>query len=158
MPNRDDLHRFTPKLQQRLTAGSARILSAAVRHWRGRWFVAFQVETQREVRAPLRPDTSVGIDVGITHLAVLADSDGRVRYGAVKTELLLRVRVFKCDVCGLILDRDVNAAVNLVALVMGFSTGTGVAGDQDACASNPRGADRKTRATYPTLQGRGRAG
>jgi putative transposase len=36
--------------------------------------------------------------------------------GAVKAKLLLHVRVFTCESCGLILDRDVNAARNLLDL------------------------------------------
>ncbi|MGW2434141.1 IS607 family element RNA-guided endonuclease TnpB, partial [Streptomyces sp. NPDC001640] len=46
------------------------------------------------------------------------------------------------------LDRDDNAALNLAALARACSTGTGVAGDQDAVkVSKPRGADQKTRTT-----------
>jgi putative transposase len=67
--------------------------------------------------------------------------------GAVKAKLPLHVRVFACDVCGLVIDRDENAARNLAALAAACTTGTGVAGDQDAPASKPRGADWKTRAT-----------
>jgi putative transposase len=49
--------------------------------------------------------------------------------GAVKAKLPLRVRVFHCDVCGLVLDRDLNAARNLAQLVTELSeSGTGVAG------------------------------
>ncbi|MFG3602685.1 IS607 family element RNA-guided endonuclease TnpB [Micromonospora chersina] len=69
---------------------------------------------------------------------------------AVKTKLPLHVRTFICDECGLILDRDANAARNLAALAAAATTGTGVAGDQDAQASKPRGADQKTRATRPS--------
>ncbi|WP_405138021.1 RNA-guided endonuclease TnpB family protein [Nocardia sp. NBC_01388] len=76
--------------------------------------------------------------------------------GVVKAKLPLRVRVFACDACGLVLDREVNAARNLVALAAAqCSAGTGVAGDQGAAALNPRRADRKTRTTHP---GRGRGG
>ena len=38
------------------------------------------------------------------------------RCGAVKESLLLWERVFWCDACGLVLDRDENAARNLAAL------------------------------------------
>lgn len=55
-----------------------RILSATVRLDRGRWFVAFQVEEQQPLVRVARPDAAVGIDLGITSLAVLADSDGNV--------------------------------------------------------------------------------
>ncbi|MFE3798512.1 IS607 family element RNA-guided endonuclease TnpB [Nocardia tengchongensis] len=40
---------------------------------------------------------------------------------AVKTKLALGERVFRCDHCGLVLDRDVNAARNLAALVSSAS-------------------------------------
>jgi len=35
--------------------------------------------------------------------------------GAVKSKLPLSVRVYKCDACGLVVDRDINAAANLAA-------------------------------------------
>ncbi|WP_155053934.1 RNA-guided endonuclease InsQ/TnpB family protein, partial [Streptomyces blattellae] len=73
-------HEPTVKLLTRVQAGTARILSAAVRHERGRWFVSFQVETAREIVRVDRPDAAVGIDLGVKHLAVLADSSGEVRY------------------------------------------------------------------------------
>jgi putative transposase len=47
--------------------------------------------------------------------------------------------VFTCP-CGLVMDRDENAAVNLRQLV----TGAGVAGYPGASAPNVRGADRET--------------
>src|SRR6185312_14161038 len=58
--------------------------------------------------------------------------------GTVKTKLALSERVYNCDVCGLVIDRDRNAARNLAALAAQFdTTGSGpVAG---------RGADQKTR-------------
>jgi putative transposase len=63
--------------------------------------------------------------------------------GAVKAKLPLRVRTFECDNCGLVLDRDLNAARNL-ALLVERETGTGVAGDPQPQGSNGCGADRKT--------------
>ncbi|WP_328903156.1 IS607 family element RNA-guided endonuclease TnpB [Streptomyces sp. NBC_00441] len=90
------------------------------------------------------------------------------RCGAVKAKLPLHVRVFECDACGLVLDRDENAGHNLLALATHnttcatSSTGTGVAGDLDPTTrvgSKPRGANRKTRATLTGHQaGKGRAG
>ncbi|MFJ7234406.1 IS607 family element RNA-guided endonuclease TnpB [Streptomyces tendae] len=277
-------HEPTIKLLARIQAGRARILSATVRHERGRWFVSFQTETARETTHVDRPDAAVGIDLGVKHLAVLADSSGQTRYepnpkyldgalkllkihsrrvsrrrgpdrttgqkpskrwqkanrernkvhhrvanlrtdalhklttrvraeygtvvledlnvagmlrnkriarrvadagfgeirrqltykgrrnscptvvanrwnptskscsncGAVKAKLPLHVRVFTCGTCGLVLDRDENAARNLVALAAACTAGTGVAGDQDTLrVSKPRGADRKTRRQRP---------
>ncbi|MET8807097.1 IS607 family element RNA-guided endonuclease TnpB [Streptomyces sp. NPDC004546] len=274
----------TGSLLTRFQAGTARILSATVRHERGRWFVSFQVEVAREITRVARPDVAVGIDLGVKALAVMADSTGEIRTvanpghydhalkrlrrasrvvsrrhgpdrrtgqkpsrrwekanaarnrvhhqvanlradalhklttsvtaeygtvvvedlnvagmlrnrrlarriadagfgeirrqfayktrqrhatrimvadrwypssktcsgcGAVKAKLPLHIRTYECDSCGLVLDRDDNAALNLAALAATVVTGTGVAGDQDTApaVSNPRGADRKTRAT-----------
>ncbi|MET8138567.1 IS607 family element RNA-guided endonuclease TnpB, partial [Streptomyces sp. NPDC005251] len=73
------VHEPTAKLLHRVQAGRARILSATVRHERGRWLVAFQVETARDIRRVARPDVAVGIDLGIKTLAVMADSAGEIR-------------------------------------------------------------------------------
>lgn len=79
----------------------------------------------------------------------------------MKVKLPLSMRVFECDACGLVLDRDANAGHNLTALAA-RTTGTGVAGDLDNAVkaeSKPRGADRKTRTTLPRRKaGTGRAG
>jgi putative transposase len=54
--------------------------------------------------------------------------------GVVKPKLPLRVRTFTCDACGLVIDRDLNAALNLKQYVArsGWET------------RNGRGADRQT--------------
>jgi len=58
--------------------------------------------------------------------------------GTVKAKLALSEREYICEACGLVIDRDRNAALNLAALAAEFDTaGSGsVAG---------RGADQKTR-------------
>ena len=58
--------------------------------------------------------------------------------GTVKSKLALSEREYECEACGLVIDRDRNAALNLAALAAQFDTaGSGpVAG---------RGADQKTR-------------
>ncbi|MEV6109028.1 IS607 family element RNA-guided endonuclease TnpB [Streptomyces sp. NPDC051940] len=279
-------HEPTAKLLARMQAGTARVLSATVRHERGRWFVSFQVEVKRDIERVTRPDVAVGIDLGVKTLATLADSTGEIRTvanprhyetalgrlrrasrvasrrrgpdprtgakpskrwekanaalgrvhhrvanlrtdalhklttavaaeygtivvedlnvagmlknrrlarriadvsfgeirrqltyktrrrhatrlvvadrwypssktcsgcGAVKAKLPLHIRTYTCDACGLVIDRDDNAALNLAALAAAAATGTGVAGDQDTApaVSKPRGADRKTRTTRP---------
>ncbi|MEH0424265.1 IS607 family element RNA-guided endonuclease TnpB [Streptomyces sp. B21-083] len=290
------VHEPTVKLLTRVQAGTARILSATVRHERGRWFVSFQAEVKRDLERVARPDTAVGIDLGVKTLAVMADSTGEIRTapnpghydrarkqlrrasrvvsrrqgpdrrtgaqpskrwekanaqrnkvhhrvanlredalhklttavaaeygtvviedlnvagmlrnrclarriadagfgeirrqldyktrrryatrlvvadrwypssktcsgcGAVKAKLPLHVRTYECDACGLVIDRDDNAALNLAALAAACVTGTGVAGDQDTApaVSKPRGADHKTRATRPRRKAEaGRAG
>jgi putative transposase-like DNA-binding protein/resolvase-like protein len=57
--------------------------------------------------------------------------------GAAKAKLALSEREYHCEACGLVMDRDRNAALNLAALAAEFDTaGSGpVAG---------RGADQKT--------------
>jgi IS605 OrfB family transposase len=69
------LHESARKLARRLEAGTARIMSATVRHGGGRWHVSFTVEVERDARRPSRPDSMVGVDVGIRHLAVLSTGE-----------------------------------------------------------------------------------
>lgn len=56
----------------------------------------------------------------------------------MKTKLALSEREYECEACGLVIDRDRNAALNLAALAAQFDT----AGSGPVAA---RGADRKTR-------------
>ncbi|GAA0372850.1 IS607 family element RNA-guided endonuclease TnpB [Micromonospora gifhornensis] len=58
--------------------------------------------------------------------------------GAVKAKLALSEREYQCEACGLVLDRDRNASLNLAALAAEFDT----AGSGPVAA---RGADQKTR-------------
>jgi putative transposase len=58
---------------------------------------------------------------------------------AVKPKLPLRVRTFHCEHCGLVLDRDTNAARNLAALVKRHVAQSGWE------TRNGRGADRNTK-------------
>jgi IS605 OrfB family transposase len=58
--------------------------------------------------------------------------------GAVKPKPSLAQRTFTCTECGLVLDRDLNAAINLARLVDRTVAGSGPE------TSNGRGADRKT--------------
>jgi len=57
---------------------------------------------------------------------------------AVKTKLPLRTRTYVCERCGLVLDRDENAALNLAALVKRQVAGSGPE------TRNGRGADRES--------------
>jgi transposase len=58
--------------------------------------------------------------------------------GAVRAKLALSERTYRCDACGLVLDRDVNAARNLAAYGRRQIAGSGPE------IPNGRGADRKT--------------
>lgn len=66
------------KLHERADMTGARILSATVRHERGRWFVSFTAEQDIARPAPRRPDAAAGVDLGIKTLAVIAASEGGV--------------------------------------------------------------------------------
>lgn len=77
--------------------------------------------------------------------------------GAVKAKLPLRVRVYHCDECGFVLDRDVNAARNLVALVSEAAGSTSAA----SCAgttNKPDGNPRQTHALWAAGTAAGRPG
>jgi putative transposase len=69
-------HESTRKLARRLERGTARIMAATIIRTQGRWFVSFACEVTRATAPPRRPWATIGVDVGIRHLAVL--SDGRV--------------------------------------------------------------------------------
>jgi IS605 OrfB family transposase len=69
------LHESARKLARRLDNGTARILSATVRRDGERWHVSFTVQVEHAERAPARPGAVVGVDVGITHLAVLSTGE-----------------------------------------------------------------------------------
>ena len=64
------------KLHERADTAGARILSAAVRHERGRWFVSFTAEQDIARPAAARPGIAAGVDLGIRTLAVVATSEG----------------------------------------------------------------------------------
>jgi putative transposase len=68
-------HESTRKLARRIERGTARIRSVTVSHRRGRWFVSFCVEITRDDPATIRPDTAVGVDLGIKSLAVLSTGE-----------------------------------------------------------------------------------
>ena len=60
--------------------------------------------------------------------------------GAVKAKLSLNERTYRCDGCGLVMDRDLNAAVNILVAGSAPETlnahgGTGRRGNQHGCAT-----------------------
>jgi len=69
------LHESARKLARRIQAGTARILSATVSVRGERWHVAFTVEIERAPRVPAHPGTVIGVDLGVTSLAVLSDGE-----------------------------------------------------------------------------------
>ena len=75
--------------------------------------------------------------------------------GAVKAKLSLSARVFKCQACGLVRDRDHNAAANLAALAASTTGAPEWPGPRRDGAEYACGADRKTCRDDPG-SGRGR--
>jgi hypothetical protein len=67
--------RSTLKLARHVERGTGRIRSATVSHRVGRWQVSFSVEITRNDPALSRPDTVVGVDLGIMSLAVLSTGE-----------------------------------------------------------------------------------
>lgn len=68
-------HESTRKLARHVERGTARIRSATVSFQRGRWHVSFSVEiTKAEPNSATR-DGSVGVDLGVKHLAVLSTGE-----------------------------------------------------------------------------------
>ncbi|ORX15991.1 transposase [Mycolicibacterium wolinskyi] len=68
-------HESTRKLARRVETGAARIRSATVSFERSRWHVAFSVElatAHRRRHSSGQAGAVVGVDLGITHLAVLS--------------------------------------------------------------------------------------
>ena len=68
-------HESTRKLARHVARGTARIRSATVTHQGGRWFCSFSVEIERHDPAPARPDSVIGVDLGIKSLAVLSTGE-----------------------------------------------------------------------------------
>jgi putative transposase len=68
-------HESTRKLARHVEHGRARIRSATVAYRSGRWFCSFSVEITRTDPPPARPDSVVGVDLGVTSLAVLSTGE-----------------------------------------------------------------------------------
>jgi putative transposase len=69
------VHESTRKLARRIEAGTARVMAATIRRDGERWYVSFTCEVDRADRTPARPQSVVGVDVGIRHLAVLSTGE-----------------------------------------------------------------------------------
>jgi putative transposase len=72
--------------------------------------------------------------------------------GAVKAKLRLSERTFRCDVCALVCDRDLNAAHNLAKLLRRETSSPSCG----ATVNEPAGNPRKTRAARSTGTATGR--
>ena len=61
------------------------------------------------------------------------------RCGKVKDEMSLDERTYECEVCGLVMDRDLNAALNLKQLVTARSAGSNACGEEKFMPALERG-------------------
>ena len=66
------------------------------------------------------------------------------RCKTAKAKLSVAERVFCCDHCGMVIDRDLNAAINLASLVETINTGTasGAGTSRDAIPANAQGEEK----------------
>ena len=60
----------------------------------------------------------------------------------VKAKLSLAQRTFSCERCGLVIDRDVNAAINLASLVETIGTASGAGTGRNPVPANAQGEER----------------
>jgi putative transposase len=68
-------HESTRKLARHLERGTGRILAATITRTAGRWYVAFTCKIARQLPTSNRHASTVGVDVGIRHLAVLSTGE-----------------------------------------------------------------------------------
>src|ERR1700722_9382232 len=86
-------HEPVLKLAHKIDNSRARILSATVSRTAQRWFVSFTVEVERDVPARhARPDTAIGVDLGVTTLLTGVDDRGRLIEVAGPKSLLAGLR------------------------------------------------------------------
>jgi putative transposase len=95
-----------------------KVKTCTVRRQGEKWFVCFSCEAKAQP-LPLSSE-QVGIDVGLHHFAVLSNGEcvENPRF-LRKEEKALSERVHVCPCCGLVLDRDVNAARNILKRAVG---------------------------------------
>ena len=60
----------------------------------------------------------------------------------VKAKLSLTQRTYRCEHCGLVIDRDVNAAINLASLVEAAGTASGAGTGRNPVPANAQGEER----------------
>lgn len=71
-------HEPTSKLARKIAAGQARVFAATVSRAGGRWYCSLTVAAERHDAAPARPASTVGVDVGVRHLAVVSGGESPI--------------------------------------------------------------------------------
>ena len=112
---------------------AAQRLSRASANWHAEEPLAGQAQPRRQlgqVRAPARlQDQMVRIGTCVRAGRFYASSRTCSQCGTVKAKLSLDERTYRCEACGLAIDRDVNAAINLARMgLAGTSSVTGRGG------------------------------
>jgi len=130
---------------------TAKVLSATVSEKAGRWFISVQedlhvtgmlknhklaqavsdsnfgeIRRQLEYKAPWQGSHVVVID------RFYPSSKTCSGCGSLKPELSLRERVYECSACGLTIDRDLNAAINLRTVAVGFTDTRNACGERSS--------------------------
>ena len=59
--------------------------------------------------------------------------------GNIKDEMRLDERTYECQICGLVIDRDLNAALNLEQLITARSVGSNACGEEKFMPALERG-------------------
>jgi putative transposase len=68
-------HESTRKLARHLERGTGRILAATITRVAGRWYVAFTCEITRQLPMSNGRTSTVGVDLGVRHLAILSTGE-----------------------------------------------------------------------------------
>jgi putative transposase len=111
----DSLHRFTATLARR--QGVVVVEDLATKNLMANWAVAAAIGDQgwAELGRQLGYKTARHGGRLLVADRWFASSKTCSACGAVRSKLTLAERTYRCDACGLVCDRDVNAAANLAA-------------------------------------------
>ena len=142
-----------------------KVLSATVSEQAGHWSVSVQVQVQvqQDHAVPVNTGPVVGVDLGIMTLATCSDGTvcanprhlkrrlKKLKWypsstmcsgcGWVDDHLTLADRVFRCHnaECGQVLDRDLNAALNLATLATLATLAGSASESRNACGAASAG-------------------
>lgn len=86
----------TTSLRDRVTSGTARILSASISEEAGRWFVAFTCEVERTAVESNGHGDTIGVDLGVLALATLSTGEVVAGPRALRAGLRKLRRLSRC--------------------------------------------------------------
>ncbi|MBL0721140.1 MAG: transposase [Sulfurovum sp.] len=102
-------------------------MNATVNKIADKWFISFCIKPSMSYFEPFKNQASVGVDLGIKSLATLSNGSfvdspkplkkiADIRKNSLHkltTALTLKDRIYKCEKCGIEIDRDFNASINI---------------------------------------------